>query len=61
MDLADPDKIEAHIPGGVSERLFDRHQKDLLPLWLEGTPGYWWFSDKAIKAHTRDTVTLTTK
>ena len=59
MDLADPDKIEAHIPGGVSERLFDKHQKDSLPLWLEGKPGYWWFSDKAIKAHTRDTVTLT--
>jgi len=59
MDLSDPDKIEAHIPGGVSERLFDKHQKDSLPLWLEGTPGYWWFSDQAIKAHTRSTVTLT--
>jgi penicillin amidase len=59
MDLSDPHKIEGHIPGGVSERLFHRHQKDSLPLWLEGRPGYWWFSDQAIAEHTRDTVILT--
>jgi penicillin amidase len=59
IDLSDPDKIEAHIPGGVSERLFDTHQQDSLPLWLNGTPGYWWFSDKAISEHTRHTLTLT--
>jgi penicillin amidase len=58
MDLSDPDKIEAHIPGGVSERLFDKHQQDALPLWLEGRPGYWWFSDKAISEHTRHTLIL---
>jgi penicillin amidase len=58
MDLSDPDKIEGHIPGGVSERLFDKHQQDSLPLWLEGKPGHWWFSDRAIREHTVDTVTL---
>jgi len=58
MDLSDPDKIEGHIPGGVSERLFDKHQQDSLPLWLEGKPGYWWFSDRAIREHTVETVTL---
>jgi penicillin amidase len=58
IDLADPDKIEGHIPGGVSERLFDPHQQDSLALWLEGKPGYWWFSDRAIAANTVKTVTL---
>jgi penicillin amidase len=58
MDLSDPDKIEGHIPGGVSERLFDRHQQDSLPLWLQGKPGYWWFSDEAIREHTVATCTL---
>ena len=58
MDLSDPDKVEAHIPGGVSERLFDVHQQDSLPLWLEGGAGYWWFSDKAIREHTRHTLVL---
>jgi penicillin amidase len=58
MDLSDPDKIEGHIPGGVSERLFDPHQQDSLALWLAGKPGYWWFSDQAIKANTVETSTL---
>ena len=58
MDLSDPDKIEGHIPGGVSERLFDTHQQDSLALWLAGKPGYWWFSDRAIKANTVETSTL---
>jgi penicillin amidase len=58
IDLSDPDKIEGHIPGGVSERLFDRHQQDSLPLWLSGEPGYWWFSDRAIRDHTVHTATL---
>jgi penicillin amidase len=59
IDLSDPDKLEAHIPGGVSERLFDSHQQDSLALWLDGDPGYWWFSDKAISEHTRHTLVLT--
>lgn len=58
MDLSDPDKIMAHIPGGVSERLFDKHMKDSLALFLSGEPGYWWFSDKAITEHTRHTLQL---
>jgi penicillin amidase len=58
MDLSDPDKIEGHIPGGVSERLFDPHQQDSLELWLAGKPGYWWFSDRAIRENTVETSTL---
>ncbi len=51
MDLSDPDKIEAHIPGGVSERLFDSHMTNDVENWLSGTPNYWWFSDAAISEH----------
>lgn len=59
IDLSDPDKVQGHIPGGVSERLFDQHQQDSLPLWLQGTPGYWWFSDRAIGENTVQTIVLT--
>lgn len=48
MDLSDPDKIEVHIPGGVSERLFNKQMTSDLDNWLSGTPNYWWFSDRAI-------------
>ncbi len=51
MDLSDPDKIEAHIPGGVSERLFNEQMTNGLDDWLSGTPDYWWFSDAAIAEH----------
>ena len=52
-DLADEDKVLAVIPGGVSSRLFDPHLNDQLPVWLTGEIGYWWFSDKAIAADTK--------
>ena len=51
-DLADPDKVLAVIPGGVSSRLFDPHLNDQLPVWLAGDIGYWWFSDQAVAANT---------
>ncbi len=49
-DLADPDKVLAVIPGGVSSRLLDPHLNDQLPVWLAGDIGYWWFSTEAILA-----------
>jgi hypothetical protein len=33
-DLSDPDKVEAHIPGGATHRLFHPRFKDQLPDWL---------------------------
>lgn len=59
MDLADPDKIEAHIPGGISERLFDPKMTNMLPNWLAGEANYWWFSDQAIEAHRVSEMILT--
>ncbi|MEH6605459.1 MAG: penicillin acylase family protein [Pseudomonadales bacterium] len=59
MDLADSEKIEAHIPGGVSERLFDPHMTNMLPNWVSGKPDYWWFSDEAIEAHAVSEMVLT--
>jgi penicillin amidase len=57
-DLADPDKILAVLPGGVSGRQFDPHTTDQIAPYMNGEKVYWWFSDKAIKEHTRHTLTL---
>jgi penicillin G amidase len=53
VDLADSDKVEAHFPGGTSERLFDSWNKNFLPAWLSGEKDYWWFSDSAIAENAR--------
>lgn len=58
MDLSDDDKVIAHLPGGVSERLFSAGMKNQLTYWLNEQPLYWWFSDKAIDEHTVQTQTL---
>ncbi len=58
VDLADPDKILAVLPGGVSGRLFDPHTTDQIAPFMNAEKRYWWFSDKAIKANTRHTLTL---
>ena len=57
-DLADPDKILAVLPGGVSGRQFDPHTTDQIAPYMNGDKVYWWFSDKAIKEHTRHTLSL---
>jgi len=57
-DLADPDKILAVLPGGVAGRQFDPHTTDQVESFMNGKKVYWWFSDKAIKEHTKDTLTL---
>ena len=57
-DLADPDKILAVLPGGVAGRQFDPHTTDQVQSFMDGNKVYWWFSDEAIKAHTKHTLTL---
>jgi penicillin amidase len=57
-DLGDPDKVLAVLPGGVSGRLFDKHSKDQIESFINGSKVYWWFSDAAIKAHNRNTLIL---
>lgn len=57
-DLGDPDKILAVLPGGVAGRQFDPHTSDQVKSFMDGTKVYWWFSDKAIREHTRHTLTL---
>ena len=51
IDMADSEKVEAHIPGGTSERWFDPWNKNFLDSWLSGEKRYWWFSDTAITEH----------
>jgi penicillin amidase len=57
-DLADGDKVLAVLPGGVSGRLFDKHGKDQIEPFIDGSKVYWWFSDAAIKEHSRHTLVL---
>jgi penicillin amidase len=57
-DLADPDKILAVLPGGVAGRQFDPHTTDQVQSFMDGQKVYWWFSDKAIKEHTKHRLVL---
>ena len=57
-DLADPDKILAVLPGGVAGRQFDPHTTDQVQSFMDGNKVYWWFSDKAIKEHTKHSLVL---
>lgn len=57
-DLGDPDKIEAVLAGGVSERHFQPHQNDQARLWADGEHRAWWFNPEQAKAHAKDSVTL---
>jgi penicillin amidase len=61
VDLADPHKILAVLPGGVSGRQFDPHTTDQITPYMNGEKVCWWFSDKAIKEHTRHTLILNPK
>jgi penicillin amidase len=58
VDMDDPDKILAVLPGGVAGRQFDPHTTDQVEPFMNGDKLYWWFSDRAIKEHTRHTLTL---
>ncbi|MCD4716468.1 MAG: penicillin acylase family protein, partial [Desulfobacterales bacterium] len=53
VDMADEDKILAVLPGGVTGRLFSKHQKDQVESFMEGSKMYWWFSEEAIAKHTK--------
>jgi penicillin amidase len=57
-NCADHDKILAVLPGGVAGRQFDPHTTDQVQSFMDGNKVYWWFSDKAIKEHTKHTLTL---
>ena len=53
MDLGDPDKVLAVLPGGVSGRLFDPHIKDQVEPFMNGEVRSWWFSDRKIRENAR--------
>ncbi len=58
-DLNDPDKVRAVVPGGVVGRVFSRHLADQVRDWLDpDAEVYWWFSDEAIRAATRNELVL---
>ncbi len=57
-DLSDPEKVAAVLPGGVSGRVFHPHYKDQSLDFLSGEKRYWWFSDEAIRSHTKSVLVL---
>jgi penicillin G amidase len=57
-DMSDDEKVAAVLPGGITGRLFSPHHKDQVQPFMDGSKIYWWFSDKAIDAHTEHTLHL---
>ena len=58
VDLGDPDKVVAVLPGGVSGRQFTRHFRDQVEPFMNGEKRYWWFSDREIAKHAKSEQTL---
>lgn len=58
VDLGDPHKILAVLPGGVAGRQFDPHTTDQIASFIDGNPVYWWFSDQQIQTHQRHELIL---
>ena len=57
-DFGDPDKIEAVLVGGVSERHFQPHQSDQAKLWAAGERRAWWFNPAKAEANAKHKVVL---
>jgi len=50
-DMADDEKVQAVVSGGVVERQFHRNQRDQLPAWSDGRLLNWWLAPKQVEAH----------
>ena len=50
-DLADNDKVQAVVAGGMVDRQFHAHQQDQIQPWAEGKLLDWWFSPAQVEAH----------
>ena len=57
-DLSDDDKVIAVLPGGTSDRLFNKHRTDQIDSFINGDKLYWWFSDTEIKKHSEHELVL---
>ena len=57
-DLSDADKVMAVLPGGVAARIFHPNTTDQIDAFVKGKTMYWWFSDPAIREHTRAVLHL---
>ncbi|MDO8418396.1 MAG: penicillin acylase family protein [Rubrivivax sp.] len=60
-DMADNEKVQAVVSGGVVDRQFHANQKDQLPAWTEGRLLTWWFSPQQVEAHARHRLELVPK
>lgn len=58
VDFGVPDRIDAVLAGGVSERHFQRNQADQAHAWANGERRSWWFTPEQAEAHARSRVEL---
>ena len=58
VDLGDPDKVLAVLPGGVTGRTLHPHFNDQLASFMSGEKVYWWFSDEAVAEHAAHILVL---
>ncbi|MEM8931117.1 MAG: penicillin acylase family protein [Acidobacteriota bacterium] len=58
IDLGDPEKVRAVLPGGVAGRLFHPHRTDQIDDFVDGSVLHWWFSDRAIDLHAEHRLRL---
>jgi penicillin amidase len=58
VDFGDPDKIEAVLAGGVSERHFQAHLNDQAKLWAAGERRPWWFNPTKVEANAKSSVAI---
>ena len=58
VDFGVPDRIDAVLAGGVSERHFQRNQIDQAHAWAKGERRSWWFTPEQAKAHAHNQVEL---
>jgi len=58
VDFGDPDKIEAVLAGGVSERHLQTHQNDQAKLWAAGQRRPWWFNPRQAEANAKSRVVI---
>jgi len=58
VDFGDPDKIDAVLAGGVSERHFQPHQNDQAKAWAAGGRAAWWFNPARAEANAKSRAVL---
>ena len=58
VDLADDDKVQAVLSGGITGRTFHSNQSDQLEPFMDGTPTFWWYSKEKVEENKKSALIL---